>query len=130
MRLHSYEVALFRAATLLAFLGAFRVSELVRAFKMDQSHSALQMDDVLVFEDWIIVHLRSSKADQMRDGKIISLGCCSILKLCPFRAMQDYKLMRGKVAGELLCHSDMSLLTKYQFWTVTSRALHNVGIVG
>ena len=40
-----YEIKLFRSATLCTFLGAFRISELIRSSKLDNSHKALQRDD-------------------------------------------------------------------------------------
>ncbi|KAJ7317898.1 hypothetical protein JRQ81_004060, partial [Phrynocephalus forsythii] len=42
----SYEATLFQVAAILAFLGAFRISNLVVASKEDKSKEALQITDV------------------------------------------------------------------------------------
>ena len=59
-----FKAKLFKAATLCAFEGgAFHNSELVRASKFDNSHSMLQMENLLVSEDGVLLHIRQSKTD-------------------------------------------------------------------
>ena len=74
--------------------------------------------------------LSRSKTDQTGKGQVISLGCCSVGDLCPVRAILDYVKIHGTSAGELFCQSNLAPLARYQFWTITSHGLQEVGIVG
>ncbi|KAJ7329210.1 hypothetical protein JRQ81_015384 [Phrynocephalus forsythii] len=60
----SYEVALFQAATLVAFFAALRVSELLAQSKTDNSLYALLWSDMALEQDQVFLHIRRSKTDQ------------------------------------------------------------------
>ena len=96
------------------------MSELVRASKSDDSWTALQMGNLFVSKDRVWFHLLSSKTDQFGRGQVISLGLCSVTKLCLVKALSEFVQLRGDVGGDLVCHKDSLPLTQYQFWTVTS----------
>uniref|UniRef100_A0ABM5GIP4 Uncharacterized protein isoform X2 n=1 Tax=Pogona vitticeps TaxID=103695 RepID=A0ABM5GIP4_9SAUR len=123
-----YEESLFRAAALLAFFGAMRISELVALGKKDVSRKALQLDDVTVWDDQVKVRLRSSKTDQYGFGCMVILGQCSLVSICPVRAIREFGILRGTEKGYFFQHKDGKPLTKYQFWSLTDRALKNIGI--
>ena len=125
-----YERALFKVASLIAFFGAFRVSELVAAGKEDRSGLALQQRDVLLGDNGLELFIRRSKTDQAGKGKCLVLGQCSIGGICPVRAARAYMEMRGQKEGYFLRHGDKSPLTKYQFWRLTDMALQKVGVQG
>ena len=125
-----YERALFRVASLLAFFGALRVSELVAAGKEDKSRVALQLRDVFLGEDSLEVFIRRSKTDQVGKGRRLVLRRCSVENLCPVRAAKVYMEQRGLEEGYFLMHADTSPLTKYQFWRMTDLALQKVGVQG
>lgn len=127
---NEYEVSLFRAASLLAFFGAFRIGELVAACKTDESRAALQLSDVVWSPEKLSVWVRRSKTDQVGQGALIELGVCSIKSLCPVGAMRSYLDLRGESKGYLFCHRDGFPLTKFQFWKITGLALDRVGLSG
>lgn len=70
-----FEVALIRAAFLLAFFGALRISELVAQSKSDSSGWALQLADVECLEvAGVCVWARASKNDdQLSQDQVLSL---------------------------------------------------------
>lgn len=127
---NEYEASLFQAATLVAFFGAFRISELVGASKADKSCTALQRKDAQIFEDRVILHLRKSKTDQAAKGHFVTLSRCWLAEVCPVLALQSFLAKRGEKDGQLFAHIDGSPLTKFQFWSLTSRALGRAGWVG
>lgn len=51
------------------------------------------------------------------------MGCCSNKNLCLVEATQEYLKVRGLAEGWLFCHKGGALLTRHQFWVVTSKAL-------
>ena len=91
----TFEVALFRAASLLTFFGALRISEVVAAGKGNASTLALQWHDVMLEEDSVRIHICQSKADQRGKGENLMLGPCSIEILCPVKAIGAYLKVRG-----------------------------------
>uniref|UniRef100_A0ABM5GIN9 Uncharacterized protein isoform X1 n=1 Tax=Pogona vitticeps TaxID=103695 RepID=A0ABM5GIN9_9SAUR len=123
-----YEESLFRAAALMAFFGALRISELVALGKRDVSRRALQLDDVTVRDGQVRIRLRSSKTDQHGNGCMVILGRCSIVKICPVRAVGDFGVLRGDDKGYFFQHRDGTPLTKYQFWSLTDMALERLGV--
>lgn len=122
--------ALFQVASLIAFFGALRVSELVATGKEDKSGLALQQRDVLLGDNRLELFIRRSKTDQVGKGKRLVLGQCSIVSICPVRAARVYMEKRGQDEGYFLRHVDKSPLTKYQFWRMTDGALQKVGVQG
>ncbi|XP_067323426.1 integrase/recombinase xerD homolog isoform X2 [Anolis sagrei] len=125
-----YEAALFHAASLTAFFGALRVSELVVGSKADKSDRALHWSDINLTPTQLQIVIRKSKTDQKAKGSVLKLSMCSDEELCPIRAMTTYVGHRGNKPGPLFIHGDGAPLTKYQFWTVTSKALEALGIKG
>ena len=81
----NFEIALFKAASLVAFLGARHVSEVVAASKADKWWAQLQKNDVRVVENRIFIHIRHSKTDQRTKGIDIMLGQCSISEYALFK---------------------------------------------
>ncbi|XP_078240223.1 integrase/recombinase xerD homolog [Pogona vitticeps] len=122
-----FEEVLIRAAALLAFFGAMRISELVASGKRDISKKALQMDDVIAEEGQVRIRLRRSKTDQHGQGRMIILGQCSIMKICPVKALREFINFRGSDSGYFFQHDNGTPLTKYQFWKITDMALERTG---
>lgn len=74
--------------------------------------------------------LQFSKTDQTGKGALISLGACDDTVLCPVLAVRQYLALHGATGGCLFLHKDLSLLTRYQFWWVTWKALDGLGLSG
>nr|XP_060627626.1 uncharacterized protein LOC132772780 [Anolis sagrei ordinatus]XP_060627628.1 uncharacterized protein LOC132772781 [Anolis sagrei ordinatus]XP_060643558.1 uncharacterized protein LOC132782694 [Anolis sagrei ordinatus] len=123
-----YEQVLYHAAGLTAFFGALRVSELVALSKSDTSHRALLISDIKVFQDSMEIRVRTSKTDQEAKGQVIRLLKCGEEDLCPVAAMTQFAALRGTEKGYLFSHQDGKPLTKYQFWTITAKALDLLGL--
>lgn len=85
-----YEACLLYAAALVAFFGAFRMSELVAQSKEDQSFSALLFQDVPFFNFGVVLRVHKSKTDQSGKGCDISLGFCTESELCPVIAIRAF----------------------------------------
>ena len=100
------------------------------AGKHDTSRVALQLADVIMGKDRLQLHIRRSKTDRLGKGAFISLRTCSVLEICPVRALEDYLKKMGEDQGYLFCHSDGTPLTNYQVWKVTGAALERVGLAG
>ncbi|XP_054852797.1 uncharacterized protein LOC129341561 isoform X1 [Eublepharis macularius] len=128
--LSGYEAALFHAAALTAFFGALRVGELVAQSRLDLSQRALLLQDVRFVGEKVSLRIRSSKTDQHRKGSTVWLGSCADAELCPVRGLRAYLEKRGDGEGLLFRHCDESPLTRYQFWSVTGRALAKLGLEG
>ena len=126
----SYEIALFKAASLITFFGALRISEVVASGKEDRSRVALQWQDVTVLDGKVQIFIRRSKADQKGKGIRVELGQCSIGDICPVKATQMYLEVRGSGTGYFFQHTDGSPLTRFQFWKLTDLALNKVGVTG
>ncbi|XP_060110783.1 vomeronasal type-2 receptor 26-like [Heteronotia binoei] len=73
----AYEEALFHSASLMAFFGAFRVSELVTLSRNDVSTRALQFRDVTLFSDRVEFRVRRSKTDKKQHGCTVKIGTCA-----------------------------------------------------
>ncbi|KAJ7332422.1 hypothetical protein JRQ81_014602 [Phrynocephalus forsythii] len=126
----NYETSLLRAASLVAFFGAFRISELVAAGKRDASRLALQWVDFHQRQGKVVFLVRRSKTDQRARGQRVELGTCTREDVCPVRAMVEYVALRGEGDGPLFRHADGGPLTKFQFWSLTQRALEKLGLEG
>ncbi|KAJ7317030.1 hypothetical protein JRQ81_003192 [Phrynocephalus forsythii] len=85
-----YEQALMRAASLVAFFGAFRISELVAAGKFDTSRTALQVSDLRWQEGSVVFWVRQSKTDQLAKGQQVVLGPWSAVDICLVAAIEAY----------------------------------------
>ncbi|XP_067323198.1 integrase/recombinase xerD homolog [Anolis sagrei] len=123
-----YEQRLFHAAAVTAFFGALRVSELIPASKKDLSQRALLFSDVTISDQQLQIIVRSSKTDQRGKGSLISLSPCSDADICPVLAITQFRVMRGSTSGYFFCHHDGGPLTKYQFWSITDKALKLLGL--
>ena len=123
-----YEEALFHAAALVAFFGAMRISELVALGKRDMSRRALQLDDIIIHNGQLRIRIRRSKTDQQGRGRQVILGQCSLVKICPVKAVIEFLRLRGVKNGYFFQHRDESPLTKYQFWKLTDMVLERIGI--
>lgn len=119
---------LFHAAALIAFFGAFHISELMARSRSDTSGAALLKEDVAVHGGQIRIVLRWSKTDQRQKGTHVMLCTSADRDLCPVSALSECLVLRGDDKGFLLRHRDSSPLTKHQFWTVTSKALEAIGL--
>lgn len=45
-------------------------------------------------------------------------------------AICNFLQLRGTVDGPLFCHRDWAPITQFWFWTITSRALARMGLLG
>ncbi|XP_060110657.1 vomeronasal type-2 receptor 26-like [Heteronotia binoei] len=106
-----YEEALFHSAALMAFLGAFRVSELVTLSRNDVSARALQFRDVCLFSDRVSFRVRRSKTDQKQHGCTVAVGTYAERELCPVAAIRHYIKWRGSSDGLLFRHVNEAPLT-------------------
>lgn len=88
------------------------------------------MSDVQLDPESVQIVLRCSKTDQTGKGPLIFLGSCVDPDLCPVAAVRQYLVVHGDRPRYLFVHQDCSPLTKFQFWSVTRRALDNLGLRG
>lgn len=109
-----YEVLLFKAAFVLTFSAALRISELVAANK---SVANLEQSDVVVREDLVQVFVRS-KTDTFSKGVVLSLNALPGSVLCPLVNVKGFLDVRPGVPGSFFIHSDSSPLTRFQFRSV------------
>lgn len=78
-----YGALLFHIASLLAFLGALRVSKLVASSCNDRSKHALDEGDIQLSEAGVSIRIRQSNMDQLHRGTTLQLGPCIDGGLCP-----------------------------------------------
>ncbi|XP_075037457.1 uncharacterized protein LOC142098515 [Mixophyes fleayi] len=123
----SYEVALFRAAFVMLYFGALRVSELVassRTFPL----SGMLGQHVIISSSSVCCKVRKSKSDQLGRGRWVTLvprvGC----SVCPIVLISQFASLRPSGALPWLVHVDGSPLTRYQFSVVFKRTLTAVGV--
>ncbi|XP_067324594.1 integrase/recombinase xerD homolog [Anolis sagrei] len=124
----SYEQLLLHAAALIAFFAALRISELVPAGKTDRSNKALLFSDVKLIDEGLQISIRSSKTDQRAKGAVVVLTYCNDEEICPVRAVTTFMANRGAACGYFFIHKSGFPLTKYQFWTLTNKALKLLGL--
>ncbi|XP_053117095.1 vomeronasal type-2 receptor 26-like [Hemicordylus capensis] len=123
-----YEAALFHAATLVLFFGAFRAGELLPRGRNSPACKVMQLGDVVIGQDVVQLRLRFSKTDQRGRGQLVSLHRATNILLCPVRALSHYTALRGSAPGCLFIHQDGCPLSQFQFWTVACRALTAAGV--
>ncbi|XP_053106620.1 uncharacterized protein LOC128325152 isoform X2 [Hemicordylus capensis] len=123
-----YETALFHAAMVVLFFGAFRASELFPRGRFSHSTRVVQFGDTVPGRAALTLRLRFSKTDQRGRGHLVSLHRAEDVLLCPVRALNAYLTLRGAAPGCLFIHEDGRPLTQYQFWAVARRALHVAGV--
>lgn len=112
------------------FGGTLRISELVAGSHRDSFNQPLQLADVHLGLPVVQLLLCFSKTDQLGRGTLISLAACADLTLCPVTPLCHLLAVRGQEAGYLFIHWDGTPLTKFQFWSVTRRALDRIGLSG
>ncbi|XP_053573728.1 uncharacterized protein LOC128663434 [Bombina bombina] len=122
--LSDFEVCLFRVAFVLAFFGAFRISELVS--KNLVSMGGLAFSDVALFDYKVEIFLRRSKTDQLGKGRTVVLFP-SGLEVCPWRCLFEYFQVRPVMGGSLLVHVDGRPLSQFQFRAVLNKSLCRLG---
>lgn len=111
-----YEALLFRAAFVLAFFGALRISELIPANK--QKVSGLQIEHMLLDSIEVRICINRSKTDQLGRGQWIILSPSAKSFICPVFTLRLYVDRQPAIAGNFLIHVDGSPLTKFQFEAV------------
>lgn len=107
------EAFLFKAAFVVAFFGAFRVT--VPQASTDRSRWAVAIGAVLL-------HLRFSETDQYGNGALMVWKCADKC-LCPIRAVKAFLAIWNQEPGPTVFTWDGSFLTRYQFTVVMRKAL-------
>ena len=121
-----YEAYMFGAAFSLAFHGLLRVSEI--AVSNGLKRHVLSFNDISFNDDGLIVHIMSSKTDQLGKGTFILIKAQSDLSLCPCALVRRYMLVRPSVLGSFFCHFNGDSLTRYQFVAVLRKCLKIAGV--
>ncbi|XP_054854861.1 integrase/recombinase xerD homolog [Eublepharis macularius] len=122
------EARLFRAAFMVAFYGAFRVSEIVAGSRSDTSGRALAASDLTCSPRLVTITLRRSKTDQRGRGSTVTLRAARRRVLCPVRAVRAFLDCRPLGPGPLFIHEDGSPLSRYQFSSVLRACLLAAGL--
>ncbi|KAK3095954.1 hypothetical protein FSP39_021284 [Pinctada imbricata] len=122
----NYEATLFSAACSLAFHAFLRVGEFTLA-KGNSPTSVLSFSDISLSPDNLVLCIRSSKTDQHGKGASIILSRTDTPS-CPLKWLREFLDVRPVFPGPLFCHFDGTPLTRYQFSTITSRAISGLGL--
>lgn len=121
-----YEITLFKVAFVLAFFGAFRISELVSPAKTVPG--GLGWQEVQLERAGLTLVINRSKTDQAGRGRVVRVypiqGSC----LCPVGMVEKFLQVRPALQGPFLMHLDGSFLSRFQFITVFRRCLRSVGL--
>ncbi|XP_053145785.1 uncharacterized protein LOC128342483 [Hemicordylus capensis] len=123
-----YEEALFRAAALVAFYGAFRVGELFPKGSRGTVARVMQKSDLVMDSATVSLRLRFSKTDQWGRGQLVTLHRADNRLMCPVQALGAYMVARGEAEGCLFVHAAGNPLSQYQFWAVMRKAFHVAGV--
>ena len=120
----NFESCLFKASFSLAFFAFLRVGEITGG---KPSRHALCINDVtfgtLEGLAGMFINLRSSKTDQLGQGKTLFLARAIGSPLCPVIMMEKYLAGRPLVPGQLFVHFDGSPVTRFQFSRVLNKAV-------
>lgn len=116
-----YESTLFTSVFTLAFLGAFRISELLPA--SNTSRGGFLLSNILLVNGDLRLFLRISKIDPKGLETWIKLGSCKDKNICPVAALKYYLDIRSAESTLLFIHRDGSPLTIYQFSAVLKKCL-------
>ncbi|KAM3918946.1 uncharacterized protein RB166_013684 [Leptodactylus fuscus] len=122
----SYEVLLFRLAFVLAFFGAFRVSELVSP--ATGRPGGLRLADCVVREGVLSCVVRRSKTDQVGRGLVVRLHPLAGSCVCPVACFESFLARRPSGGVALLIHENLSCLSRFQFVQVLRRGLDLLGL--
>lgn len=79
----SWEAAVFSISILMTFLRAFRISELLCRSDWDTTDKSFLVSDVVLANDYVSLHVLSSKMDQKQVGKTIRLHRSLDTCICP-----------------------------------------------
>lgn len=122
--LSSFKVQLFRTAFLLAFFGAFRISELV-AFNR-HSHSSLLLSDVSLYSNCLYITFRRSNIDPYSKECWIIINQLSDISFC--RVCRFFLIWLLTACWcFFLVHEDSTPLTKFQFNAVLKKCFLYLG---
>lgn len=108
-----YQQVLFRAAFVLAFFGAFRVSELVSPSR--RVVGGLLFQDIQSSDKLVTILVRHSKTDQQGKGVRVELFMGNCLQLCPVTALQQFLGVCPLGDGALFVHQNWACLSRFQF---------------
>ncbi|XP_063781423.1 uncharacterized protein LOC134930666 [Pseudophryne corroboree] len=118
-----YETGLFRLAFSLAFLGAFRVGELVASSKSSKD-SGLMAGNVAVEKDRVLCKIHKSKTDQLGRGRWVTIGRQEEQSTCAVTLASDFERRRPQGPWpQWLVHDSGSPLTRFQFQSVFKKGL-------
>lgn len=123
----AYEVTLFKVAFVLAFFGAFRISELVSPSKKVQGGIGFQ--EVQWEEEGVAIFLRKSKTDQGGRGRMVRVYPIHGSPQCPVSTVKEFLKVRPNVQGPFLIHLNCSMLSRFQFGAVFRKCLQGLGLV-
>lgn len=102
------------AVCLVAFYGLLRSAEYCSHSRYSYyPESTLALEDMVLSEDYIIIHIRHSKTDPFHAGQSVTLGA-TYSEFCPVSAMRAFLTCRGLQAGPLFTFSNGSLLTRIE----------------
>ena len=119
------ETTLFKAIFKTAYLGCFRIGELL-AFNRHTS-SPLQRRDVMIESDAIIITLQQSKSSQRQPQRVqIALNDYVSRSLC--RTLQKVLRTNGSADSPFFAHSDGSPATLYQARAILQKAADHSGL--
>lgn len=121
-----YETNLFKAVFSLAYLGLFRISELVHTNLQDRS---LKTSDVTFDTNSgaVLVTLRISKTNQ--SGRPITIRIPNTVENSLLMDnIRQYNAALPASANFFFCHANLKPLTRYQFCSVLSKAGQRAGL--
>eukprot|EP00079_Xenopus_tropicalis_P014258 XP_004910611.1 PREDICTED: collagen alpha-1(III) chain-like isoform X1 [Xenopus tropicalis] len=119
-----FEITLFKLAFSWAFVGAFRISELVSHNRA--GNGGILARDVIRSEGSVSILIRDSKTDKQGKGFRVELFGIQGHHTCPVSCFDSYYRMRPDQQGSLMIHQDGSSLSRYQFIAILKRALQGL----
>lgn len=121
-----YECLLFRAIFTVAFFGVLHIEEIVANHRNRAQPDLLRLSDLHLTEGSAILFLHTSHRGRQR--RLIQLGICEELWVCPVEALRIYVAARPRGEGPLFVHSNRMPVTKRDFRTVFCCGLRSAGI--
>ncbi|XP_053556943.1 uncharacterized protein LOC128648368 isoform X1 [Bombina bombina] len=120
-----FEVLLFKAAFVLAFAGALRITELVSPSKKHMDRG-VQFDHVRISPPAVLLFIPKSKTDQAAKGTWLTFTAQGDA-CCPMETLAAYVRHRPALAGQFLIHENGMALSIYQFRRVLALAVERAG---
>jgi site-specific recombinase XerD len=111
----------------LAYFGLFRVSELVVS-SIVGSIDCLKIEDVTVYDTYIVVKLLKHKTNQRNVPTILQIPEERDSMLCPVKSLRTFLEVRPKKDGPLFCHADLKFVTRYQFTALLLKCVAKSGL--